>query len=80
MDLLFTLSVALHTLLGVTLITLASRAYLKTRYRPMLFLALGFFFIVLGDTIFEDLGVHNQISEIFEIMGLGLLIYAVWKS
>jgi len=53
---------------------------------PMLYLTLGFFLIVIGDTILGDLlgisnkNLHDMIEEITEISGFVLVIIAVIKS
>ncbi|HEY6950075.1 MAG TPA: hypothetical protein VI146_05645, partial [Nitrososphaeraceae archaeon] len=62
------------------------KAYKKTKYMPMLFLTLGFFLIVIGDTLLGDLlgisdkNIQNMIEEITEISGFVLVIIAVIKS
>lgn len=74
------------TLAGLTMVGLATHAYATTRRREMLFLALGFAFVVaaaISTTAsafisgFENtiglLTVHNAIASI----GYGLVIYSV---
>ncbi len=78
--------VLIHVLVGFLLVYFASKAYKKTKYMPMLYLTLGFFLIVIGDTILGDLlGISNKnlqdmIEEITEISGFVLVIIAVIKS
>ncbi len=78
--------VLIHVLVGFLLVYFAAKAYKKTKYMPMLFLTLGFFLIVIGDTILGDLlGISNKnlqdmIEEITEISGFILVIIAVIKS
>ena len=42
--------VIIHVLVGFLLVYFAAKAYKKTKYMPMLYLTLGFFLIVIGDT------------------------------
>ena len=78
--------VLIHVLVGFLVVYFAAKAYKKTKYMPMLFLTLGFFLIVIGDTILGDLlGISNKnlqdmIEEITEISGFVLVIIAVIKS
>jgi dipeptide/tripeptide permease len=78
--------VLIHVLVGFLLVYFAAKAYKKTKYMPMLFLTLGFFLIVIGDTILGDLlGISNKnlqdmIEEITEISGFVLVIIAVIRS
>lgn len=78
--------VIIHVLVGFLLVYFAAKAYKKTKYMPMLLLTLGFFLIVIGDTILGDLlGISNKnlqdmIEEITEISGFILVIIAVIKS
>jgi hypothetical protein len=85
MDVYFSI-VLIHVLVGFLLVYFAAKAYKKTKYMPMLLLTLGFFLIVIGDTILGDLlGISNKnlqdmIEEITEISGFVLVIIAVIKS
>jgi hypothetical protein len=85
MDVYFSI-VLIHVLVGFLLVYFAAKAYKKTKYMPMLYLTLGFFLIVIGDTILGDLlGISNKnlqdmIEEITEISGFVLVIIAVIKS
>ncbi len=85
MDVLFGI-VLIHVLVGFLLVYFAAKAYKKTKYMPMLYLTLGFFLIVIGDTILGDLlgisnkNLHDMIEEITEISGFVLVIIAVIKS
>ena len=78
--------VIIHVLVGFLLVYFAAKAYKKTKYMPMLFLTLGFFLIVIGDTLLGDLlgisnkNIHDMIEEITEISGFVLVIIAVIKS
>jgi hypothetical protein len=78
--------VIVHVLVGFLLVYFAAKAYKKTKYIPMLFLTVGFFLIVIGDTLLGDLlGISNKniqdmIEEITEISGFVLVIIAVIKS
>jgi dipeptide/tripeptide permease len=78
--------VIIHVLVGFLLVYFAAKAYKKTKYMPMLFLTLGFFLIVIGDTLLGDLlgisdkNIQNMIEEITEISGFVLVIIAVIKS
>ena len=78
--------VLIHVVVGFLLVYFAAKAYKKTKYMPMLFLTVGFFLIVIGDTILGDLlGISNKnlqdmIEEITEISGFVLVIIAVIKS
>jgi hypothetical protein len=78
--------VLIHVLVGFLVVYFAAKAYKKTKYMPMLYLTLGFFLIVIGDTILGDLlGISNKnlqdmIEEITEISGFVLVIIAVIKS
>jgi len=78
--------VLIHVLVGFLVVYFAAKAYKKTKYMPMLFLTLGFFLIVIGDTLLGDLlgisdkNIQNMIEEITEISGFVLVIIAVIKS
>jgi len=78
--------VIIHVLVGFLLVYFAAKAYKKTKFMPMLYLTLGFFLIVIGDTLLGDLlgisdkNIQNMIEEITEISGFVLVIIAVIKS
>jgi len=78
--------VIIHVLVGFLVVYFAAKAYKKTKYMPMPFLTLGFFLIVIGDTLLGDLlgisdkNIQNMIEEITEISGFVLVIIAVIKS
>ena len=80
------LVVLIHVILGFILVYFAIRAYKRSRYIPMLFLAAGFLLITIGDTIIGDsLTLADEkskelIEEIVEIFGFVLVIIAVLKS
>ena len=78
--------VIVHVLVEFLLVYFAAKPYKKTKFMPMLFLTLGFFLIVIGDTLLGDLlgisdkNIQNMIEEITEISGFVLVIIAVIKS
>jgi len=78
--------VFIHIFLGFLLVYFAARAFKRTRYIPMIYLALGFLLITIGDTIIGDFtesldeGSRDIIEEIVEISGFVLVIFAVIKS
>lgn len=78
---------AIHLIVGFALVYLAMKAFKKTRYPPMILLAVGFALIVVGDTIigdvvkvFEENLVGEIIEEGIEIAGFIVLILAVKRS
>ena len=80
------LIIFIHVVLGFILVYFAIRAYKRNRYVPMLFLAVGFALITIGDTIIGDLlgltdeKIKDMVEEIVEIFGFVLVIIAVLKS
>ncbi len=80
------LVILIHVILGFILVYFAIRAYKRSRYVPMIFLAAGFLLITIGDTIIGDsLALSDEktkelIEEIVEIFGFVLVIIAVLKS
>ena len=78
--------VFIHIFLGFLLVYFAARAFKRTRYIPMIYLALGFLLITIGDTIIGDFtesldeGSRDIIEEIVEISGFVLVIFAIVKS
>ena len=48
------LIVLIHVILGFILVYFAIRAYKRSRYVPMIYLAAGFLLITIGDTIIGD--------------------------
>jgi len=80
------LIILIHIILGFILVFFAIRAYKRSRYVPMLFLAAGFLLITIGDTIIGDsLALADErskemVEEIIEIFGFVLVIIAVLKS
>ena len=81
------LLLAIHLIVGFSLVFFAIKAFKKTKYPPMLLLVIGFTLLVLGETIIGDAFsfVNNQevqdvIEEGFEIAGFIVLILAVKKS
>ena len=78
---------AIHLMVGLTLVYLSLKAFKKTKYPPMALLAIGFSLIVLGDTVIGDLlelivesSTADLISELIEIPGFIILILAVKRS
>lgn len=78
---------AAHLLVGFTLVFFAAKAFKKTKYPPMILLAVGFTLLVLGETVveygfafLENEGIQKLIEEGFEIAGFIVLIIAVKKS
>lgn len=78
---------AAHLVVGFILVFYAAKAFKKTKYKPMLLLAIGFTLLVLGETLVDDaFGFLNNenlqqiIEESFEIAGFIVLIIAVKKS
>ena len=80
------LIILIHVILGFILVYFAIRAYKRSRYAPMIYLAAGFLLITIGDTIigdslvFADEKSKEMIEEIVEIFGFVLVIIAVLKS
>lgn len=77
----------IHLIVGFVLVYFALKAFKKTRYPPMMFLAIGFALIVLGDTVIGDLAesLNNEtiaevIEEGIEIGGFIVLILSVKRS
>lgn len=78
---------AAHLLVGFALVFFAAKAFKKTKYPPMILLAIGFTLLVLGETVveygfafLENEGIQKAIEEGFEIAGFIVLILAVKKS
>ena len=77
----------IHLIVGFILVFFALKAFKKTRYPPMMLLAIGFSLIVLGDTVIGDLAellgdglIAEIIEEGIEIAGFVALIIAVKRS
>jgi hypothetical protein len=79
--------VIIHIFVGFLVVYFAIKAFNKSKYLPMLYLALGFSLIVIGDTVVGDL-IHFEndkkiidiLEEITEISGFIFVIIAVIKS
>jgi uncharacterized membrane protein len=76
---------AVRFLVGLILVIIAMRAYLKTRTSDMFYLAAGFTLITIGNlfsTIYyvDDIRMDKLLANIFDILGLIALIIAVRKS
>jgi len=72
-------------IVGLILMVVAMRAYIRTRIPAMLFLTVGFTLITVGNlfsTIYyiEDARMDKLLSNIFDILGLVSLIIAVNKG
>jgi hypothetical protein len=78
--------VFIHIFLGFLLVYFSARAFKRTKYIPMIYLAIGFLLITIGDTIIGDFtesldeGSRDIIEEMVEISGFVLVIFAVIKS
>lgn len=77
----------IHLIVGSILVFFAAKAYKKTKYPPMLLLAVGFSILILGETVIEDLFdflendlMEEIVTESIEIIGFIILILAVKKS
>ena len=78
---------AAHLAVGFTLVFFAAKAFRRTKYTPMVLLAIGFTLLVLGETVVEygvaflqNETLQKFIEEGFEIAGFVVLIIAVKKS
>ncbi len=76
---------AIRFFVGLVLVTIAMRAFLKTRTSDMFYLTMGFGLITIGNlfsTIYyvEDLRMEKLLANVFDILGLIALIIAVRKS
>jgi hypothetical protein len=76
-----------HLIVGFILVFFAAKAFRRTKYVPMMLLAIGFTLLVLGETVIEyafgfigNKSLQNMIEEGFEIAGFIVLIIAVKKS
>lgn len=87
MDQVHYILLAAHLIVGFILVFYATKAFKKTKYPPMLLLAIGFTLLVIGEAVIEDAfsflnneGMQKIIEESFEIAGFIVLILAVKKS
>jgi uncharacterized membrane protein len=76
---------AVRFFVGLILVIIAMRAYLKTRTSDMFFLTCGFALITIGNlfsTIYyvDDIRMDKLLANVFDILGLIALIIAVRKS
>lgn len=78
---------AAHLLVGFVLVFFAAKAFKRTKYPPMILLAVGFTLLVLGETVVEygfaflqNEAAQKIVEEGFEIAGFIVLIIAVKKS
>ena len=76
-----------HLIVGFLLVFFAAKAFKRTKYKPMILLAIGFTLLVLGETVVEyafaflqNESIQKIIEEGFEIVGFIVLIIAVKKS
>jgi len=76
---------AVRFFVGLILIIIAMRAFLKTRTSDMFYLTMGFALITIGNlfsTIYyvDDVRMDKLLANVFDILGLIALIIAVRKS
>lgn len=78
---------AAHLIVGFLLVFFSAKAFKRTKYKPMILLAIGFTLLVLGETVVEyaftflqNENMQKIIEEGFEIAGFIVLIIAVKKS
>ncbi len=78
---------AAHLIVGFLLVFFSAKAFKRTKYKPMILLAIGFTLLVLGETVIEyafaflqNDNLQKIIEEGFEIAGFVVLIIAVKKS
>ena len=78
---------AAHLIVGFSLVFFSAKAFKRTKYKPMILLAVGFTLLVLGETVIEyafaflqNESLQKIIEEGFEIAGFIVLIIAVKKS
>ncbi len=78
---------AAHLIVGFSLVFFAAKAFKRTRYPPMILLAIGFTLVVLGETVVEygfaflaNEALQKIVEEGFEIAGFIVLIISVKKS
>lgn len=76
---------AIRFFVGLILIIIALRAYLKTKTSDMFYLTMGFALITIGNlfsTIYyvDDVRMDKLLANVFDILGLIALIIAVRKS
>ena len=76
---------ATRFLVGLILVVIAMRAFLKTRTSDMFYLTMGFTLITIGNlfsTIYyvDDARMDKLLANVFDILGLIALIIAVRKS
>lgn len=77
---------AIHLIVGFTLVYISMKAFKKTHYPPMILLTVGFSLLVIGDTILDDIlsflgaDVIGAVEEVIEISGFVVLILAVKRS
>jgi hypothetical protein len=78
---------AAHLIAGFLLVFFSAKAFKRTKYKPMVLLAIGFTLLVLGETVVEyafaflqNESIQKIIEEGFEIAGFIVLIIAVKKS
>ncbi len=78
---------AIHLVVGFSLVYFAARAFHKTKYQPMLLVVIGFSLLVVGDTLVGDLlgflqdsSLQEWVEEAVEIAGFLVLILAIKRS
>jgi hypothetical protein len=87
MDQVHYILLAVHLIVGFLLVFYAAKAFKRTKYAPMMLLAIGFTLLVIGETVIENAfsflnneDMQKIIEEGFEIAGFIVLILAVKKS
>ena len=87
MDQVHYILLAAHLIVGFILVFYAAKAFKRTKYTPMMLLAIGFTLLVIGETVIESAfsflnngDLQKIIEEGFEISGFIVLILAVKKS
>jgi hypothetical protein len=87
MDQVHYILLAAHLIVGFILVFYAAKAFKRTKYTPMMLLAIGFTLLVIGETVIENVfsflnndSIQKIIEESFEIAGFVVLILAVKKS
>lgn len=76
---------SLRFIVGLILVVIALRAFLKTRTSDMLYLVMGFTLITVGNAFsaiyyINDVHMDDLLSDIFDIFGFIALIIAIKKG
>ena len=75
----------IRLIVGLILMSIALQAFFKTRIPAMLYLSAGFFLLTVGDLFsaiyyFDNMPMNDLLSDVFDIIGMILLIIAIRKS